>query len=172
MCRNIKTTVKIRNILFATFSHTYQLHLYIVDAPTYTFFVAWYQLSNTLVTEACHLCFQPILYAGLQLIVPKCCPPTTISYEERDENHRESSPGRWWWVIKHFPSRMLQEPLHCGRGQSIPEVNIPRHLFWLKELNYSMHFTFGRRLYCFWHVYRLTTRSELTSAMCCDRRAY
>ena len=31
---DIKTTVKIRNILFATFSHTYQLLLYIVDAPT------------------------------------------------------------------------------------------------------------------------------------------
>ena len=30
---NIKTTVKIRNILFATFSHTYQLLLYIVDVP-------------------------------------------------------------------------------------------------------------------------------------------
>ena len=32
--REIKTTVKIRNILFATFSHTYQLLLYIVDALT------------------------------------------------------------------------------------------------------------------------------------------
>ena len=31
---DIKTTVKIRNILFATFTHTYQLLLYIVDAPT------------------------------------------------------------------------------------------------------------------------------------------
>ena len=32
--RDIKTTVKIRNIVFSTFSHTYQLLLYIVDAPT------------------------------------------------------------------------------------------------------------------------------------------
>ena len=38
---DIKTTVKIRNILFATFSYTYQLLLYVVDAPTYTFFVVW-----------------------------------------------------------------------------------------------------------------------------------
>ena len=69
--RDIKTTVQIRNILFATFSHTFQLLLYIVDAPTQIFFVAWYQLSNTLVIEASRLCFQPILYAGLQLSVPK-----------------------------------------------------------------------------------------------------
>ena len=72
---------------------TYQLLLYIVDAPTLTYFVAWYQLSNTLVIESSRLCFQPILYAGLQLIVPKYCPPTTVSYEERDKNHREPSPG-------------------------------------------------------------------------------
>ena len=32
--REIKTTVKIENVLFATFSHTYQLLLYIVAAPT------------------------------------------------------------------------------------------------------------------------------------------
>ena len=32
--RDIKTTVKIRNIWFAKFSHTYQLFLYIVDFPT------------------------------------------------------------------------------------------------------------------------------------------
>ena len=106
--------MKIRNILFATFSHTYWLLLYTADAPTQTFFVSWYQLSNTLVIEASRLCFQPILYAGLQLIVPKCCPPMTVSYEERDESHREPSPGRWWWVIKHFPSKMLQEPLSCS----------------------------------------------------------
>ena len=46
-----------------------------------------YQLSKTLVIEASRLCFQPILYAGLLLIVPKCC-PTAVSYEEIDENHR------------------------------------------------------------------------------------
>ena len=32
--RDILTRVKIRNSLFATFSHTYQLLLYIVDAQT------------------------------------------------------------------------------------------------------------------------------------------
>ena len=32
--REIKTTVKIKNVLFATFSYTYQLLLYIVAAPT------------------------------------------------------------------------------------------------------------------------------------------
>ena len=38
----------------------------------------------------------------------------TVSYEERDENHREPSPGGWWWVIKHFKSKTLQEPLCCS----------------------------------------------------------
>ena len=41
-----------------------------------------------------------------------------------------------------------------------------------KEPNYSTHSTFGRRLYCFRNVYGLTTRSELTSAMCRDRQAH
>ena len=91
---DIKTAVKIRNNLFETFSHTYQLLFYIVDAPT-TFFLAWYQLFNTLVIEASRLCFQPFLYAGLQLFVPKCCPPTTVPYEETEENDREPSPGGW-----------------------------------------------------------------------------
>ena len=40
--------------------------------------------------------------------------------------------------------------------RTIPEENIPRRLFWIKELNYSTHFTFGRRLYCFRHVHVLT----------------
>ena len=56
--------------------------------------------------------------------------------------------------------------------RTIPEDNILRRVFWIKELNYSMHSTFGGRLYCFRHVYELTTRSELISAMCRDRRAY
>ena len=56
--------------------------------------------------------------------------------------------------------------------RTIPEDNIPRHLFWIKEWNYNTHSTFGGRLYCFRHVYRLTTWSELTSAMCRDWRVY
>ena len=107
--RDIKTTVKIRNILIATFSHTYQLLLYIVDAPTQTFFVSWYQLSNTLVIEANRLCFQPILQAGLQLIVPKSCPPTTVSYEETDKNH-----GRMTVGDQTLPIENAQEPLCCS----------------------------------------------------------
>ena len=55
----------------------------------------------------------------------------------------------------------------CGRVLSwirtTPEHNIPRHLFWIKESNYSMPFTFGGRL-LFRHVYGLTMRSELTAA--------
>ena len=127
--RDIKTTVKIINILFATFSHTYQLLLYTVDAPTYTFVVAWYQLSYTLVVEASRMCFEPILYACLQLTVPKCCPPTTVSYEERDENHREPSPGRWWWVIEHFPSKTLQEHF-CSSFNMRPSTVMEKDNTW------------------------------------------
>ena len=49
----------------------------------------------------------------------------------------------------------------CGRSLSrrrkIPEDNFPRRLFWIKESNYSTHSTFGGRLYCFRHVYGLST---------------
>ena len=41
-----------------------------------------------------------------------------------------------------------------------------------KGIDYSTHSTFGGRLYCFKHVYGLTKHSELTSAMCHDRKAY
>ena len=43
--------------------------------------------------------------------------------------------------------------------RTIPDVNIPRRLFWINESNFSAHSTFGGRLYCFRHVYGLTTRS-------------
>ena len=56
---------------------------------------------------------------------------------------------------------------------TIPENNIPRlFFFWIKTSNYSTHSTFGGTLYLFRHVYGLTTSSELTSALCRDRRAY
>ena len=57
--------------------------------------------------------------------------------------------------------------------RTIPEDNISRRFFWIKESNYSMHFVSGGRLYCFRHVYGFTTRSSMTNAMCRgDRRAY
>ena len=42
--------------------------------------------------------------------------------------------------------------------------------FRVKKPNYSTHFTFGWRLYCFRLVYMLTTRSELTGAMWRDQQ--
>ena len=103
------------------------------------FFVARYQLSNTLVIEAAScLCFQPILYAGLQLIVPKCCSTKIVTYKERDENNREPSLGD-----KHCRSLFVAAAV-CSRGQH-------------SSSNYSMHSTFGGRLYCFRHVYVLRT---------------
>ena len=59
-------------------SLTYRLLLYIVVAPTQTFFVSGYQLNNTLVTENSRPCIQPVLSAALvwsSLFVPICCPP-------------------------------------------------------------------------------------------------
>src|SRR5258705_2753905 len=52
----MKSTVKIKTVLFGTFRYTFQLLLYIVAAPIETFVVAWYQLSNTLVIEDSRLC--------------------------------------------------------------------------------------------------------------------
>src|SRR5258705_6432868 len=52
----MKTTVKIKTVLFGTFRYTFQLLLYIIAAPIETFVVAWYQLSNTLVIEGSRLC--------------------------------------------------------------------------------------------------------------------
>ena len=83
-----------------------------------------------------------------------------------------------WWNTSHrkcFRSLFVAAAV-CGRALSwrrtIPEDNILHHFFWIKESNYSMHSTFDGRSYCFRHVYRLTTHSELTSVMCCDRRTY
>ena len=76
-------------------------------------------------------------------------------------------------VIKYFPSKTLQEPLCCSCGgalswrRTISEDNIHRRLLWMKESNYSTHSTFGGRH--FRHVYGLTTRSELSRAMCRHR---
>ena len=39
-------------------------------------------------------------------------------------------------------------------------------------LNKGIKSRFGTSLYCFRHVYRLSTHSELTSVMCRDRRSY
>ena len=60
---------------------------------------------------------------------------------------------------------------HCHEeGQYLD--NIPHLLFWIKESNYSTQSTFSGRLYCFRHVYGLTMRTELTSAICRNRQAY
>ena len=61
--------MRIGNVLFAIFSHTHQLILYIVAAPKYTFFAAWYQLYNLLVIAGSRLSFQPIHNACLQLSI-------------------------------------------------------------------------------------------------------
>ena len=170
--RDIETTVKIRNILFATFSHTYQLLLYIVDALTYTFFVAYYQLSsnrrqpprrstNSLRRSAVH------------------CAKILSSYGSFIRGKRWKSQGaksgRLMVVDQTLPientagASLLQ--LQCAAEdlswrRTVPEDNIPCCFFWIKESNYSMHSTYGRRLYCFSHVCGLTTQSELTSVMC------
>ena len=102
----------------------------------------------TFIIKASCLCFQLILYAGLQLNVLKF-PPKTVSYEERYEDHREPSPGRWRWVIKLFPSKMLRHlfvaAAVCGWvlswRRTISENNIPSRLFWNKgiELQHMLH---------------------------------
>ena len=86
--------------------------------------------------------------------------------------------GGGWSNISHrkrFTSLFVASGVY-GRTLSwrrtIPADNIPRRFCWIKESNYSMHSTFGRRHDCFRYVYGLTMRSELTSAMCDDWRVY
>ena len=127
---DIKTTVKIRNVLFATFSYTYQLLLYIVATLT-TFFVARYQLSNTLVTEAaaCALRQFSVMVCS-SLSVPKCCPPRH-HFMRKEMKIRGNQVRIVWWVIKHFPSNnaagasLLQlqcEAKHCHEGQYLMTI--------------------------------------------------
>ena len=94
-----------------------------------------------------------------------------VSYEERDENHRE---------IKHFPSKTHQEPLWCSCSMR-PIIVMKKDNTWAQHssslvLNKGIELqhasTFGGKLYCFRHVYGLTMGSELTNAMCCNRRTY
>ena len=138
------------------------------------FFLAWYQHSNTLIIEASHLRFQPILYAGLQVIVSKCCPPMTVSYKKRDVNHREPSLGRWWQVIKHFLSKALQEPLCCSCSIQLSIV-LKKNNTWgqhssslvlNKEIKLQHTLHIWRETSLFRHIYGLTMCSELTSVMC------
>ena len=149
--RDIKTTVKIKNILFATFNHTYQLLFHIVDAPTQTFFVAWYKISNILVIEASRQCFQPNFYAGLQLIVPNV---VLLRNEMKITGSQVRAYDGGLSNTSHRKRETLQEPLcyNCGmRPCIVTKDNIPRRLFRIKESNYSTHATFGGRLYCFRH---------------------
>ena len=61
---------------------------------------------------------------------------------------------------KCFRSLFLAAAM-CGRALSwrstVPEDNIPCRFFWIAESNYSTLSTFRGRLYCFGHVYGLTT---------------
>ena len=107
--RDIKTSVKIRNIFFAAIS----LHSRRSDVDIFRSMVPSFQYPRRR-SQPAVLSANSIRCVGLQLAVPKCCPPKTVSYEERDENHRELSPGGWWWAIKHFPLKTLQEPLSCS----------------------------------------------------------
>ena len=69
-------------------------------------------------------------------------------------------------------SSLLQ--LQCAAKYCHEEGQYLRTTFLAAFLDnlYITHSTFGENLYCFRHIYGLTTRSELTSAMCRDRRAY
>ena len=108
--------------------------------------------------------------------MPKCCPPTTVSCEERDENHREPSPCGWWWVIKHFSSKTLQDPLCCScsvRPNTVMKKDNTwgQHsssLFWIKESNYRTRSTLCGRLYS---MTFLRAHYALRTDKCCVSRS-
>ena len=100
------------------------------------------------------------------------CAKMLSSYEERDENHREPSLGGWWWLIKHFSSKTLQGAAeHCHKeGQYLRITFLVAFLNKGIELQHALHI--WQETLLFRHVYGLTTRSELTTAMCRDRREF
>ena len=139
-----------------------------------------YQLSNTLVVEASRLCFQPISTVICNSLWQNVILLWQFHYEERGENHREPCPGRWWWEIKHFPLKTLQERAYCSCSMR-PSIVMKKSNTWEQhpsslvlnkriELQHALQF--DGKLYCFRYVYGLTMRSELRSAMCRDRRVY
>ena len=130
--------------------------------------------------RASRLCFQPIVYAGLQLSAKMLSSYNRLIKGKRWKSQGAKSgvnDGRWSNTShrKLFRSLFVAAAV-CDRvllwRKTIPVDNIPRSLLRIKESNCSMHSTFGRRLYSFRHVYKLTTHSELTSMMCCDHQVY
>ena len=113
-------------------------------------------ICNTFVIEASCLCFQTIPYAGLQLIVPKCCPPMIV-HQERDENHREPSPGGWWRLIKHFPSKTIREPLCCSCNMR-PSIVMKKDNIWGQHSS-SLVLNKGIELQDALHIWRETLLS-------------
>ena len=94
----------------------------------------------------------------------------TVSYGEemKTTGSQVRADGGGWSNTsdrKRFRSLFVAATV-CGGtlswGRTIPEDIIPRRWFWIKESNYSTHSILGGRIHCLRHVYKLTTRSELT----------
>ena len=155
--------MKIRNILFATFSHTYQatsLHSRRSNVDIFRSVVPTFQYPR-------HRSLLPVLSANSLRWSAAHCAKMLSSYNCFIRGKRWKSQGAksGQMMVGDHTSRCS-----CSMRPSIvmKKGNIPHHLFWIKESNYSKHSTYGRRLYCFRHVYMLTTGSDLTRAMCRD----
>ena len=81
------------------------------------------------------------------------CAKMLSSYDRFIQGKRwksqEPSPDGWWWVIKHFPSKTLQEPLCCSCSMR-PSIVLKKHNKWGKlssllvlnkgiELEHALH---------------------------------
>ena len=110
----LTTTVKIRNILFATFSHTYQLLLYIVNASDVNIFCSMVQTFQ----YPCHRSQPPVLSANSLRWSAAHCAKMLSSYDCFIRGKRQKSQGaksgRMMVDDKTLPSKTLQEPLSCS----------------------------------------------------------
>ena len=142
----IKSTVKIRNILFATFSHTYPLHSLCSDVYIFRNLVPNFQYPH-------HRSQPPVLSANSSRWSAAHC-AKMFSYDrsirgkgwksERAKSGRMIGGDQTLPIENTSADSLLQ--LQCAVGHCHEERQYPRRLFWIKESNYSMHFTFVGRL--------------------------
>ena len=162
---DIKTTVKIRNVLFATFSYTYQLLLYIA-LPRHRHFRSMVP-TLTNIQYLRHRSQPPVLSANSICWSTAHCAKMLSSYNRfiwRKGWKSEGAKSEMYDGWSNTSHRKCHRSLFVAAAvysqalswrRTIPEDNIPPRLFWIQESNYSTQFTFGGRFYCFIHVYGL-----------------
>ena len=173
IARDIRTTVKIINVLFATFSYTYKLllslHSRSSDVDNFRSVIPTFQYTPD-------RSLPPVLSANsLSWSKRKCCSPghrfirgkrwTRSSVGTR---FLPWSPASWKSVLIRPASKFLHHCLtycHSWKFHRAHYSVADEFRLHCTPLHKEIEFTFCGTLHCFRYVYVLTMRSELTSAM-------